>query len=293
MSAEAAVNRFLFHVPDRQIEEWLSRSDYASIFFEHYKHAAVLAVTIGNMDPRSEAVIERKALHYAVIIGLLSRCGHLIHGGIKVSHDNKCDDVLTVINRLLFETALRIIWLTQAHDSEGFEKFVASGLKFDLKFKSQLFRSIEKNGSKDPVRESRMMESVNLCIAKSGLSEDQIQDKSMELPSVYDMIQDIGGDFMDYEALYRLPSHAVHGSWTELITYYVELADSNTLPTMRADLPKPTQDSSARAALYVYDACECALHWMLEEDVATPLAQIIYESRRRLHKHFKTAYGIN
>src|SRR6266480_119580 len=49
--------------------------------------------------------------HYHVLVGLLNRCARLMLSNIALSHEGKFGETTAIIDRCIFETAVKLTWL--------------------------------------------------------------------------------------------------------------------------------------------------------------------------------------
>jgi hypothetical protein len=109
------------------------------------------------------------------------------------------------------------------NDNEnGFISYIANSLKADLYLKEDILCNIAARDSTTLTIEKRMLMSVNDIVKESQLSEEQITKYAKEFPDLKTMMSAIGMNDTVYITLQRMGSHAVHGTWSELLFNYVE-----------------------------------------------------------------------
>jgi hypothetical protein len=67
---------------------------------------------------------------------------------VALSHEGKFGETTAIIDRCIFESAVKIIWLCQSASDEEFTRYLADGLKTELEFKKRIKRNIVANGGK-------------------------------------------------------------------------------------------------------------------------------------------------
>ncbi len=122
--------------------------------------------------------------------------------------------------------AIKIAWLCQDYDREKFNIYLSDGLKSDVYFKNIIKTNIDnRHGLILPIEE-RILHSIDNCIAAAGLSEVEIQN-AKKMPNMREIIRKIGASELEYSVLQKMGSHSIHGSWTDLLTHYLEKENGN------------------------------------------------------------------
>lgn len=211
--------------PPRITEEQLARcrevSDYCPVMFEWYKYVGILCNFYASMSRESPAIREIQPIHYAVLVGLLNRCSRLMLANVALSHEGLFGETTSIIDRCIFESAVKTIWLCTSGDDESFLRFIADGLKTEIEFKKEIERNVSNRGGNPLAIESRMLNSIENYILSSGLSTDQIV-AAKKLPDLGSMINEIGHDRLLYIIGQKMGSHHVHGTWPSLKLHYLE-----------------------------------------------------------------------
>ena len=214
--------------PPRITEEQLARcrqtGDYRPVLFEWYKYVGRLSNFYASIRRDSPAVRLLPSLHYAVLVGLLNRCARLMLANVALSHKGVFGETTAILDRCIFESAVRIIWLSEHGDDESFSRFIADGLKTELEFKAKIEENISNRGGSPLVIEARMLNSITNYISCSGLTEAQIK-SARRLPDLAAMIEDVGRERLLYVVGQKIGSHHVHGTWPSLWMHYLEEHD--------------------------------------------------------------------
>ncbi len=71
-----------------------------------------------------------------------------------------------------------------------------------------------------------MIKSINRCITLSGLSETEIEE-TKNLPNLFQLYEALGINPQVYTAIQRMGSHAVHGTWSELLFNYLHVDEES------------------------------------------------------------------
>jgi len=211
--------------PPRITGEQLARcrqtGDYRPVLFESYKYVGRLSNFYASIRSDSPPVRSLPSLHYAVLVGLLNRCARLMLANVALSHEGVFGETTAIIDRCIFESAIKIIWLCTQGDDESFSRFIADGLKTELEFRAKIEENISNRGGRPLVIEARMLNSIRNYVSCSGLTEAQIE-SARKLPDLAAMIEGVGGDRLLYLVGQKIGSHHVHGTWPSLWMHYLE-----------------------------------------------------------------------
>src|ERR1700761_2100786 len=85
--------------------------DYMPILFEWYRYVGLLCVFCISIRPDSPAYNSVPPQHYYVLIGLLNRCARLMLSNLALSHEGNFGETTVIVDRCIFESAVKIIWL--------------------------------------------------------------------------------------------------------------------------------------------------------------------------------------
>lgn len=201
--------------------------DFSPVFFEWYKYVAVVANVFASIRQDSPAVRSFPHPQYAALVGLLNRCTRLMHSNVALSHEGLFGETTAILDRCIFETSVRIIWLCRQQSNQAFTRFFAEGLKTEIALKEKISANITARGGEALAIEQRMLGSIERCIRTSDLTEAQIVE-SKKLPDMATMIESLKHDHLMYIVGQKLGSHHVHGTWPSLLFHYLDRDDDGT-----------------------------------------------------------------
>jgi hypothetical protein len=214
------------------IARYQDTGDYASVLFEWYIYVGKLCAYCSAIRRESTALRVIASVHYAVLVGLLTRCARLMCSNAVLSREGLFGETTAILDRCIVESALKVMWLCTKADDESFTRFLASGLRADLTLRGEITTIIAQRGG-PPLRiEKRMLDSIQNYVNLSRLSEAEI-DKAKRLPDLASMITTIGHKRLLYTIAQEMGSHPIHGTWSNLITHYLEEQDGELQPSYR------------------------------------------------------------
>lgn len=216
-------------ITKEQLQQCRDTGEYRPVMFEWYKYVGQLSNFYASIQLTSPAIKDIPKIHHSVLIGLLNRCSRLMLSNVALSHEGLFGETTSIIDRSIFESAVKLSWLCHKGDEGSFNRFIAEGLKTEIEFKQKIESNIKLRGGKKIAIEERMLKSIENYIGKSELSEDEINDYK-KLPNLAQMIETIGHDRLVYIVSQKIGSHHVHGTWVSLWFHYVEEEDGVVHP---------------------------------------------------------------
>jgi Family of unknown function (DUF5677) len=206
--------------PAEVVEECRQTKDFRPILFEWYKYVGKLCNMMARLDASSPALRPLPGVHYAVLIGLLNRCSRLMVANVRLSCTGRYGETTRLIDRSIAETAVKIQWLCREDGPEGFARYIADALRNDLLLKDHIEENIRNRGGNALVIERRMLDSIRRYIERGGMAESEVR-AARRLPDFASLCRDIGFEDQFYLVVQRMGSHAVHGTWSDLLSNYL------------------------------------------------------------------------
>lgn len=210
-------------ITPEQMERCRETGDFCPVLFEWYKFTGALCNFFARLQADSPALTAPAPRDYAVLIGLLNRISRLMLSNVALSHNGLFGETTAIIDRCIFESAIKIIWLCETNGQDRFDRFVADGLKTELKFREQIQTNIEEHGETLTI-ESRMLASIERYIQSSSMSAADIS-ASKKLPDLASMISATRASKLLYLVGQKIGSHHVHGTWPSLRLHYLQDID--------------------------------------------------------------------
>ena len=102
--------------------------DYTPILFGWYKFVGGLLSSFEHTTG-SPAYRQISQQHYHILIGLLNRCARLMLSNIALSHEGRFGETTAIVDRRIFESGVKLIWLCIDPCQEKFTRYLVDGLK--------------------------------------------------------------------------------------------------------------------------------------------------------------------
>ncbi len=116
--------------------------DYRPILFEWYKFVSSLNLVVAHIQRETPAFKTVPDQHFHILVGLLNRCARLMLSNVALSHEGKFGETTAIVDRCIFESGVKIIWLCTGSSQEKFTRYLADGLKTELEFKAKIDSNI-------------------------------------------------------------------------------------------------------------------------------------------------------
>lgn len=212
---------------DEQMEKYRASGDFMPMLFEWYKFVGHLCIFFALIKRESPAVRDVPAIQYSVLTGLLNRCARLMLANIALSHNGRFGETTALLDRCIFESCVKVMWLCHKGTEDAFKRYLADGLKTEVELSAEIQGNItNREGNRMLVIEKRMLKSIERHMALAGLSKEEVS-KTKKLPNTAAMICDLGHQRLMYVVGQRLGSHHVHGTWPSLLMHYLEEEDGS------------------------------------------------------------------
>ena len=205
---------------EAELEACRESGDYCPVLFEWYKYTAIVTNLVASIDLSSSAVKPVHKPHFGALIGLLNRCSRLMLANKTLSHEGLFGETTALVDRCIFESTVKVLWLCKQDSDEAFGRFFAEGLKTEIALKAEIQARIAGRGNQTLVIEARMLKSIARYLKTSGMADDKIV-ASKKLPDLAAMIENLEQDRLAYVVGQMIGSHHVHGTWPSLLLHYL------------------------------------------------------------------------
>ena len=281
---------------EEEMRRFRESKDFREPLFEWYKFSGMLAATIAHIQYESEAFKKIPRHHFHVLIGLLNRCARLMLSNVALSHEGKFGETTAIVDRCIFESAAKVIWLSTETSPERFNRYLADSLRTELEFKTQIEANIAERGGETFPVENRMLTSIRNHIEASQLSETQINE-TRRFPDLASILTSIGFSRLIYTVAQRIGSHHVHGTWSSLLFHYLEEDPSkpNETPRDTHFIPR-SHDCETHVNQFMFvpiivlTALEAYVNYVLDEEAAQAFGQVLGGTKEEIMTLYNEAF---
>jgi hypothetical protein len=257
------------------------RREWTALFFEWHKVVAEAALLFSFMQKDSSAVKRINDLKYLLLTALINRCSRLMMANLRTASEDRHDEAVSIVNRSIKESAIKVIWLCETQDKDRFSRVLADGLKGDLELKSHIQNNIKARGHKIAI-EDRMLKSIQRSLKTARLSDSSIK-KTRRLPSLQSLMLQIGMSDLSYVVIQRMGSHMVHGTWTALLAHNIEVEDG--VLKLNPDFNSPHPNGLVFSSLFVLEALLAFTRFVIRNSDQPAALRALEEYKSKLLSH--------
>lgn len=263
--------------------------DYKPVMFEWYKFTASLCLKFAFIQPESPAYRSIPAQHYYIISGLMNRCARLMLSNVALSHERKFGETTAIVDRCIFESAVKIKWLCSSESDEEFRRYIADGLKTEIELKEKINDEVAKNNGVSLPIEDRMLKSIARHIDASGMTEEEIK-STKKIRDLAAMLDALGVRRLIYVAAQKIGSHHVHGTWPSLLFHYLENRENSNFIFMPSANHISTHINQYMfVPLIVLEAMRAFIAYVLEDDERGVIADLLDSTERAIMEVYTEA----
>jgi hypothetical protein len=227
--------------------------------FELYKEALSVVNLAAHLLDDAAAGKGGWGRNQAVCAGLMIRISKFMLVVTQLSATKNRAEVVHALNRSILESATNLEFLTTKNDDQYFAQFVT----FSLGPERELYDLIQKNiatrgGEVRPI-EKRMLESIDNVCSASGVKIEEVNQKYGDWGGgVRERLKALNKEEL-YVGVQRIPSHAVHGTWVDLIMNHLDYDAKKSVYTPRPDFGLVDARLLGAIAIFVRDATKVYL----------------------------------
>jgi hypothetical protein len=216
-------------------KECAGSGDYRRIAFGWYKHVGQLAHLFSSIHPDSSGIAAVPPLRWAVLTGLLRRCARLMLSNLFLGSKRPLREATSIIDRCIFESAVKLIWLSEGDVDQRLRWFFLESLKTDLDLKDEINRAIESRGGAVEKVERRMINTMAGHVAAAGLTDSEVRESKDRMPRMPQMLREIRMHSLANAVQQRQGSHSVHGTWVHLLQNFLAPDENGRLLATREE----------------------------------------------------------
>ena len=194
------------------------RREFTEVSLELYRETArVIRVVAQHHEPTRLKEMDR-----AICCGLLVRITKFMVGvGSLMAMYPRIGEVIQALNRCQMESAINILYLLKKNDPEVFSDFVKKSLGPEREFYDQVKSDIAEAGGVATPMAERILRSIERVFEQSGIKLEEVSAKHQEWGgNIRAKLKEVAWEQL-YSG-YRIGSHAVHGTWVDLLMRHVE-----------------------------------------------------------------------
>ena len=209
-------------ITEEMLEACRAKDQFGALVYELYKETGSLVCVSSAAFVGDKGDTIKFDRNQAICAGLLIRVSKLMTSVVKLSADIEHGETVQALNRCIIESAVNLRYLLLKDNDEIYDKFVKNALVAERELYDMIQGNIKaRNGALLAIEHS-MLESINDTCEQSGLAVDEINPRAGRWGgSIRDKLTALGYDWSAYTVFERIPSHAVHGDWVDIVKNHV------------------------------------------------------------------------
>jgi len=210
-------------VTEEVLAGFTEQDHFSHLAFDLYKETGILLSVCAHLCTEEEAnaaVIER---NHAICAGLLIRISKFTVAVTQLLATAERGKVVMALHRSVMESAINLRFLLFKNDNEVYQQFVQSSLAPERELVDRIQENIGKREKHEiwPI-ENRMLDSIQSTCRLSGVRIEDIGPRRGQWAGgMKERLKALGEEEL-YLFAERLPSHAVHGTWVDLLLHHLE-----------------------------------------------------------------------
>lgn len=232
----------MVEVDQELVDEWVGpRVDVKPIYdcktlhesggiaFELYKEACRVVAFAAHLLDETAATQGGLPRNQAICAGLMVKISKFMLAVVQLSTGDDRGEIVSALNRIIFESSISLEFLARSKDDKYFDQFVDFSLGPERELHDQIQANIAaRSGEVLPI-EKRLLDSISYTCAASGMKIEEVQRKHRDWgENVRERLKALGKESL-YATVYRMPSHAVHGTWPDLFTQHLAYDETTKL----------------------------------------------------------------
>jgi hypothetical protein len=270
----------------KPIYECKTLHESGGIAFDLYKEAARVVAFAAHLLDEATAAKGGFTRNQAICAGLMVKISKFMLAVIQLSTGDDRGEIVQALNRIIFESAVSLEFLVLSQDGKYFDQFVDFSLGPERELYDQIQANIQARAGEVWPIEERLLGSIGYMCSASGVKIEEVQKKHRDWgENVRERLKALGKESL-YATIYRMPSHAVHGTWPDLLTGHLKYDKQTKLFEPE---PKWTRVGSrllSPIALLVLEAVDPYLEKFFE---SSSERKILQERIRDLHSRLREA----
>lgn len=203
---------------------------FSPIAFELYKEAGVILAVCSHCytgEKPGEGALSR---NQAVCAGLLVRISKFMIAVMQLVSTADRGEVVLALNRSILESAANLRFLLLKNEGRLYDEFIRFSLGPERELYDLIQENIKKRGGEVLPIEERMLRSIDRACGLAGLKVEEIDSKFHNWGGgLRERLKALGEESL-YLSIQRIPSHAVHGTWVDLILHHLQEKEGGFAP---------------------------------------------------------------
>lgn len=215
-------------VSSELLSSFTREREFTNLSFSLLREVTHYCIVLACLLPKDPGGWDRDR---AILCGQMVRLSKLLHGVLGYGSEDR-RELVSIISRCAFETAVNICYLIENFDPETLRNYRLYSLRHERRLRDEILANIKAREGKVLHIENRMLASIDKAFLRAGIRPAEVDPDNRSSwggRSIYNRAKAVGLDHL-YLSLFSGGSHAVHGNWQDLIDYHLQEQDGIYLP---------------------------------------------------------------
>ena len=217
-------------VTEEILEKCKKEGRYSGLAFDLFKETGcVLSVCAHSyLNEKPQGVLMNR--NQAVCAGLLIRIVKFMLAVVQLSAETNRGEVVLALNRSIIESTINLRFLILKNEQRFFDQFIKFSLAPERELYDIIKQHIQDQGGNEMPIQTRMLRSIQRTCDLSGFKVEEIDPKHGDWGGgLRNRVEALGQSLL-YVVGQRILSHAVHGTWVDLLLHHLEEKDGGFVP---------------------------------------------------------------
>jgi hypothetical protein len=203
--------------------------DFSELAFELYKETSVTLAVCAHMYEIVTPGTGVLARNQAICAGLLVRITKFMTAVTRLASTAPRGDVVIALNRSIMESAINIRFLLHKKEERWYEQFARHSLGPERELYDIIQVNIKQRAGEVLPIEQRMLSSIDRVCRLTGVRIEDVDKKYGDWGGgLRERLKAIGKE--ELYSTQRIGSHAVHGTWVDLVLHHLEEKTGGYIP---------------------------------------------------------------
>ncbi len=270
-------------VTEEAIEACRTKDQFGALVYELYKEAGGLVCVTSSTFIGYEGDAIRFDRNQAICAGLLVRISKFMLSVVKLSAGIEHGETVQVLNRCIIESTVNLRYLLLRDDEDIYDRFVKNSFVAERELYDMIQENIEARDGEQLAIEQNMLKSILQKCESSGVTIEEVGLRAGGWGGSFrDRLSALGLDERAYTVFQGIPSHAVHGTWMDLLNTHLIRREDGFEPDL--DHLRTDGELLSPIGIFVVEAAREYLNKYFDLADAEPLRQRLDSVQERLLK---------
>ena len=260
-----------------------ANEQFGPLVYELYREAARIVCLGSAAYFGCSGSLQKFDRNQAISSALLVRISKYMLSAYKLSTDIEHGETVEALNRCIIESTVNLRYLLLRDDEDIYDRFVKNSFVAKRELYDMIQENIEARDGEQLAIEQNMLKSILQKCESSGVTIEEVGLRAGGWGGSFrDRLSALGLDERAYTVFQGIPSHAVHGTWMDLLNNHLIRREDGFEPDL--DHLRTDGELLSPIGIFVVEAAREYLNKYFDLADAEPLRQRLDSVQERLLK---------